>query len=628
MVDRRLSTFLDKATSLSLKTGPEWSSVNEFCREVSSSQDGPLIALRLLLVKIQSTNETVALMSLSVLESAMRNCGKTFHQEVGRFKFLNELIKLVSPKYDGAKTPSVVKQEIKQLLNKWSINIPREPKIAQAVQMLRDQGLFTDADVAPVESPREREQRAIPFEDKNKSELLARLLKSKHPEDLKAANRLIKEMVKQDDYKLQKLTRRMEVLETAKNNMKLLHDMLVNYESGQGHDIVRELHRTCEEMRPKLFQLAQEMDEGDEGIGDVLVASDDLNRVMNEYELVVVKGERLPRGPLVFTHKPDPPTPDPVSLPPSEPSGQGDLDLLLDLGFGTPQPEAVASSTSQAPTLNDKPGVSLLENELLALGLAETSGAGVRSVQPGGINALFQAQQSMPLQQTLPQQQVGVVQPAVGLTGGMPQLGGGLQLGGVNVNGPMVQPLAYPAAPSHVSDLQATASLTTNTMLPLLSQQAVVPAAPPSNVSQSGDALTLAALDTLVVPLETIQPGPHQPTLAYDKNGVRILIYTAKDTPLPNVLVFVVSISSSLPHPVTSVVFQAAVPKTMRVKLQLPSGSELPAFNPIQPTQSITQIMLLANPNREKIRLRYKVMYNIGQQQVTDMGEASNFPVQ
>lgn len=110
-------------------------------------------------------------------------------------------------------------------------------------------------------------------------------------------------------------------------------------------------------------------------IGDVLVASDDLNRVMNEYELVVVKGERLPRGPLVFTHKPDPPTPDPVSLPPSEPSGQGDLDLLLDLGFGTPQPEAVASSTSQAPTLNDKPGVSLLENELLALG--KTSGRSV-----------------------------------------------------------------------------------------------------------------------------------------------------------------------------------------------------------------------------------------------------------
>ena len=38
---------------------------------------------------------------------------------------------------------------------------------------------------------------------------------------------------------MQKLTRRMEVLERAKNNVKLLHEMLVNYEMGQGQEIIR-----------------------------------------------------------------------------------------------------------------------------------------------------------------------------------------------------------------------------------------------------------------------------------------------------------------------------------------------------------------------------------------------------
>lgn len=28
----------------------------------------------------------------------MKNCGRRFHNEVGKFKFLNELIKVVSPK--------------------------------------------------------------------------------------------------------------------------------------------------------------------------------------------------------------------------------------------------------------------------------------------------------------------------------------------------------------------------------------------------------------------------------------------------------------------------------------------------------------------------------------------------
>jgi len=33
-----------------------------------------------------------------VLETCVKNCGKRFHNEVGKFRFLNELIKVVSPK--------------------------------------------------------------------------------------------------------------------------------------------------------------------------------------------------------------------------------------------------------------------------------------------------------------------------------------------------------------------------------------------------------------------------------------------------------------------------------------------------------------------------------------------------
>ena len=36
----------------------------------------------------------------------------------------------------------------------------------------------------------------------------------------------------------------------------------------------------------------------------------------------------------------------------------------------------------------------------------------------------------------------------------------------------------------------------------------------------------------------------------------------------------------------------------MRVKLQPPSATDLPAFNPILPTAAITQVMLLANPQK------------------------------
>lgn len=36
----------------------------------------------------------------------------------------------------------------------------------------------------------------------------------------------------------------------------------------------------------------------------------------------------------------------------------------------------------------------------------------------------------------------------------------------------------------------------------------------------------------------------------------------------------------------------------MRVKLQPPSGGDLPPHNPILPSAAITQVMLIANPNK------------------------------
>ena len=57
-----------------------------------------IIACRLLGHKIQSPQEREALQALVVVEACVKNCGEIFHKEIGKFRFLNEMIKLVSPK--------------------------------------------------------------------------------------------------------------------------------------------------------------------------------------------------------------------------------------------------------------------------------------------------------------------------------------------------------------------------------------------------------------------------------------------------------------------------------------------------------------------------------------------------
>lgn len=72
----------------------------------------------------------------------MEHCGNSFRAEVGKFKFLNELIKLVSPKYYGFMTPSSVQAEVLSMLESWVHHYPKESKIKEAYEMLRKQGVI------------------------------------------------------------------------------------------------------------------------------------------------------------------------------------------------------------------------------------------------------------------------------------------------------------------------------------------------------------------------------------------------------------------------------------------------------------------------------------------------------
>ena len=64
--------------------------------------------------------------------------------------------------------------------------------------------------------------------------MLGRLLKSKNPEDLRAANRLIKEAVKKDDRRMDKLKKKLEELDMIQNNIRLLNELLAHYKADSG----------------------------------------------------------------------------------------------------------------------------------------------------------------------------------------------------------------------------------------------------------------------------------------------------------------------------------------------------------------------------------------------------------
>ncbi|KAG8446150.1 hypothetical protein GDO86_013853 [Hymenochirus boettgeri] len=230
----------------------------------------------------------------------MKNCGRRFHSEVGKFRFLNELIKVVSPKYLGDRISEKVKSKVVGLLYSWTLALPEETKIKEAYQMLKRQGIVLSDPVIPVDrtlipSPPARPKNPI-FDDEERSKTLAKLLKSKNPDDLQEANKLIKSMVKEDEVRMQKVRKRFHTLEEVSNNVKLLQEMLSHYSkndsSEEDKELMKELCERCEIKRLTLFRMASETEDNDSSLGDILQASDNLSRVINIYRNVV-KGQDI-----------------------------------------------------------------------------------------------------------------------------------------------------------------------------------------------------------------------------------------------------------------------------------------------------------------------------------------------
>ncbi|XP_063265061.1 ADP-ribosylation factor-binding protein GGA3 [Prinia subflava] len=735
-----LESWLNKATNPSNRQ-EDWEYIIGFCDQINKELEGPQIAVRLLAHKIQSPQEWEAVQALTVLEACMKNCGRRFHNEVGKFRFLNELIKVVSPKYLGDRVSEKVKSKVIELLYSWTMALPEESKIKDAYYMLKRQGIVMFDPVIPADrtlipSPPPRPKNPV-FDDEEKSKLLAKLLKSKNPDDLQEANKLIKSMVKEDEARIQKVTKRMHTLEEVNNNVKLLNEMLVHYSkedsSEADRELMKELYERCETKRRTLFKLASETEDNDSSLGDILQASDNLSRVINSYKKIiegqVINGEvDLPGmsvegsnstnnlNTLIDLAGPEassaPAPPGSVAAAPSTAPGPAEIPILPP----PPPPQALAplrssslgQETAPAQQGSTSNSLSLLDEELLCLGLNDPAPAAGKETSENNQWSMFENEQldldffnlkmvtvacnpaGNPLLHHTSQTTCGTSAtlpsafPASQTAPSIPAPSSAPFVFPAVPAAPAGPPKTIPAAPgyfsssvgsnmSHKMDAlgqlleeakgSATQSMATPSVFPGVTLPTTVTPAPlaapaglpapasaappapfpssctagsgsplfqPASFQQQGSPMKAPeiSLANVHVPLESIKPSSALPVTAYDKNGFRILLHFARECPpgRSDVLVVVVSMLNTAPLPVRNIVLQAAVPKSMKVKLQPPSGTELSPFNPIQPPAAITQVMLLANPAKEKVRLRYRLTFTLGDQPSTEVGEVDQFP--
>uniref|UniRef100_A0A8B9FIF4 Golgi associated, gamma adaptin ear containing, ARF binding protein 2 n=1 Tax=Amazona collaria TaxID=241587 RepID=A0A8B9FIF4_9PSIT len=500
-----------------------WECIQRFCRQTALG-----VCFWLLAHKIQSPQEMEALHALTVLETCVNNCGERFHREIAKFRFLNELIKVLSPKYYGTWSSAKVKSRVTEVIFSWTVWFPQEVKIRDAYQMLKKQGIVKEDPKLPEDKilppPSPRPQNSIFDRDEEKSKLLARLLKSSHTEDLQAANRLIKSMIKEEQEKSAQVSRRVKTISEVSESIKHMDELLENYKrqelSRSDQETLQTLFQRCEKLRPLLFRLASEAVDDDEALAEILQANDKLIQALRQYRQVVASHE--------------------------DGAGGGPVTSSVDA------PGKECSIDSSVPTHQyerDLEGKCFLEHKHIQIPISA-------------------------LEVKCPSQAVLYCCLLCESAGGSKCL---------------------------------CVSFLLLLILPLL----FCP-------QKGGDSMLL-----LLSPA-----GGTCPLTVFDRNGFKAMLHFSRDPApgRPDVLVMVLSMLSTSAQPIKDIAFQAAVPKTMKIKLQPASGSQLPAFSPLLPPAVVSQVLLLSNPHKDPIRLRYRLTFTQGTHPCSEVGEVTGFP--
>uniref|UniRef100_A0A183SHL2 GAT domain-containing protein n=1 Tax=Schistocephalus solidus TaxID=70667 RepID=A0A183SHL2_SCHSO len=666
-----------------LLTHVNFDSYSRIFELIKNDHTAPETALRILAHKVQSPQEKEAMGALTHL---------------------------------GDSTSERVKSKCIDLFHTWNRDLGEKyPKISEAYQLLKSQGVIKEDQRTPSSAKAtgdgEHTARSSLFENSRHAEVsplapsprtmldllsihvnptpslqtLAKLLKSRNPDDLQKANEIIKSIVDEEDAKLERRSRRALEMKTLQDNTQLLEEMLKHVQPGRTDtldaEVMQEIAAAIKKARPALFQLAtsEETDQA-EVLANIVDICGRASTVLERYEVVVL-------------NKP-PSTVQPAGTendarPASDPSDTSHLsDLLLsddqlpdeDLltkelsRFGlqdavpprqrqqeAPHSNGQSSSavqTTSSTTVASAPSSNVdLLGDLLFSSPAESSPIKHPLLMPNNLDE--PASQPCPPQlsliSTLNSRGSAVSVDTAEITTttekpSSPQKSSPSKLFGELDNvGRQMLGLTTTRSGSSLNSLAQAASekkiLSNSTGSSQILHNADAPVASPSptekssttSISESTNRVSLASLPEL--PLSAIQPHPvhTNPLLVYgDADGehcVDVYLHYTGNVPAPGVRVFIAVVTSRNPLPITQVTLRLGVDKVLpnliflcpcKLRQLSASADTLPAFCSFLPPSPIKQIIFVQHPiNQSETPLKFQFSFTVDEEDVLESGQVS-----
>ncbi|KAK9124668.1 hypothetical protein Sjap_014270 [Stephania japonica] len=275
------SVRVEKATS-DLLMGPDWTMNMDICDSINSHNWQAKDVVKAVKKRLQNKNPRIQILSLTLLETMIKNCGDFLHFQIAEKNILQEMIKIVKKKTDMQ-----VRDKILVLLDSWqeAFGGPggKYPQYYWAYEELRRAG---------VEFP-ERSRDAAPIFTPPVTSSSLRQYQPGFGMPSNSSIRLDEAMASETE------TLSLSSLESMRSVMELLSDMLqaVNPNSREAvkDEVIVDLVSRCRSNQKKLMEMLNST--GDEELlGQGLTLNDDLRSLLAKHDSIA-SGSPLPIEP-------------------------------------------------------------------------------------------------------------------------------------------------------------------------------------------------------------------------------------------------------------------------------------------------------------------------------------------
>uniref|UniRef100_A0A3Q1BI19 Target of myb1 like 2 membrane trafficking protein n=1 Tax=Amphiprion ocellaris TaxID=80972 RepID=A0A3Q1BI19_AMPOC len=283
---------IERATDGSLQS-EDWTLNMEICDIINETEDGPKDAIRAVKKRLNGNrNYREVMLTLTVLETCVKNCGHRFHALVTSRDFVDGvLVKIISPKNNP---PTIVQDKVLALIQAWADAFRSSPDLTGVVQIyeeLKRKGIEFPMSELETLSPIHTPQRSASAPEGDATLHKYSSVTQPTPHSVPPAYTTPQVPNIQASGSInptpEQICRLRSELDIVRGNTKVMSEMLTEMVPGQedasDYELLQELNRTCRAMQQRIVELISCV--SNEAVTEELLhVNDDLNNIFLRYE--------------------------------------------------------------------------------------------------------------------------------------------------------------------------------------------------------------------------------------------------------------------------------------------------------------------------------------------------------